>query len=166
MKRHILILLLATASAVTLNARPSSAPDFVQKAPSKKAAERAAAEKILLANETKLMDAITKGDVTAFKALVDADAWSIDASGVLSVADFEKQLKSGQAKITESKLSAEKVLWIDSDNAVLSYTWTGKGMYMNKPVPSPVYASTLWTKRKDNKWLVAFHQETAAVSAK
>ena len=164
MRRHLRFILLATACAAA-SLYAGTEPVLAQKASSKKAAERAAIEKTLQANEQKLNDAVMKGDAGAFKALVDADGMSADQNGFLSVADFEKQLKAGGVKITGSKLAFSKVIWIDGDNAVVTYTWTGQGTFMNKPVQSPVYASTLWTNHK-GKWVAAFHQETPAQPGK
>jgi hypothetical protein len=54
------------------------------------------------------------------------------------------------------------VLWVDDNTAVHYYRWTGKGTYMGQPVPSPVYASSVWTNR-GGKWIAVYHQETAAM---
>ena len=50
-------------------------------------------------------------------------------------------------KLTDVKLSDFKYHWVDANNVVLTYTWTGKGTVMGQPVPSPTVASTLYTKR-------------------
>jgi hypothetical protein len=67
-------------------------------------------------------------------------------------------------KLTDVKLSDFKYHWVDANNVVLTYTWTGKGTVMGQPVPSPTVASTLYTKR-NGKWLATFHQETPVPSA-
>ena len=79
----------------------------------------------------------------------------------VAVPDFANEIKPGVAKVTDMKLDSPRVVWADANTAVLMYTWTGKGTYMGKPVPSPVYASTVYTKRAD-KWVAVFHQETTA----
>lgn len=120
---------------------------------------KAATEKALIANEQAVNDAIVKGDVKAFSALVASDGWSTDAGGFMSVADFIKAFD--QAKITEAHLTGSKVMWIDDKSAVLTYTWTGKGTFMNQPVPNKTYSSTVWTER-GGKWVAVYHQESAA----
>ena len=50
------------------------------------------------------------------------------------------------------KISDEKVRWVDPNTAVVSYKWTGTGTFQGQTFPSPVYASTVWTKKGD-KWL-------------
>ena len=44
--------------------------------------ERAAAEKLLIANERKVNEAVAKGDKATFISLVSADAVAADASGL------------------------------------------------------------------------------------
>ena len=100
-----------------------------------------------------------KHDVKAFNALVAADGWSADSSGFMKVADFTKSFD--QIKITEAHLTDTRVVWIDDKSAVLTYVWTGKGTWMNQPVPPKTFSSTVWTERS-GKWVAVFHQESAA----
>ena len=51
----------------------------------------------------------------------------------------------------------------DDKTALVLYKWTGAGTMMGQPVPSPTYASTVWTK-KGGKWVAIFHQETTAAT--
>ena len=126
--------------------------------------DKAALEKTIIANEQKINEAVAKGDLAAFKALVSKDAWSIDSGGPMSVADFEKNFK--QAKIEPGwKITDTKVVWIASNTAVLFYKWTGKGTFMGQPVPPVTFCSTVWHKGGD-KWAASFHQESAAAAGK
>src|SRR5262245_27090723 len=109
------------------------------------AQSKAADEKAIIANEQKVLDAITKGDVGAFKALVANDAWSVDAGGPMAATEFEKNFK--QIKMEPgSKMTETRVVWAASNTAVLIYRWTGKGTFMGQPVPPVVFASTVWHK--------------------
>jgi len=82
--------------------------------------------------------------------------------GATSVADMLKQLPTMDFKVTNAKLTNHKFQWIDDNTVVMTYTWSGQGTAMGQPVPSPVYASTVWTK-KNGKWWAVFHQETPAM---
>lgn len=128
------------------------------------AANKAATEKTLIANEQKVADAIAKHDLKTFNELVVPDGIAADDTGFMKPADIGKtidQLKIGSFHIMDSK-----VMWIDDKSAVVTYTWMGQGTYMNKPIPPVVYSSTLWTNRS-GKWVAVFHQETpAAMPAK
>lgn len=122
-------------------------------------AEKTALEKTLIANEQKLNDAVVKGDAATFKSMVADDGLSIDDQGVTPIADFVKMLKPGVAKITDWKIDAPKVLWVDANTAVLTYTWTGKGTFNGQAVHNPSYCSTVYTRR-GTRWVAVYHQET------
>ena len=125
-------------------------------------AGKAAIEKILIANEKKINDAVMKHDAAGFTALVAADAVSADMGGVMKVSDFVKSMD--RAKIQSYQILNPQVMWVDDKSAVVVYTWKGKGTWMNEPVPETTYASTVWTER-NGKWVAVFHQETGAAPA-
>jgi ketosteroid isomerase-like protein len=127
--------------------------------------DRAAIEKTLMANETKINDAFMKKDIATLKTLIADDGVGVDMMGPSSVAEMYKQLPTMDMKITESQLSGFKYVWVDANTVVLTYTWTGKGTAMGQPVPSPAYGSTVWNKRA-NGWRAIFHQETVAMPVK
>jgi hypothetical protein len=116
-------------------------------------------DKALLANERKLNDAVAKADKATFVSLVSPNAWSADNSGFMKVSDFVAMFD--QVKVTNWSMSDEKVNWIDGNNAIVSYKWTGAGTFQGQPMPGTVYASTIWTKKGD-KWVATFHQESEA----
>lgn len=133
-----------------------AAPAFAQ------AASKTAIEKALIANENKVNEAVAKNDVKTFNDLVAADAVSADMGGFMKVADFAKNLD--KMKISTWHIMDPKVLWIDDKSAIVTYTWMGKGTYMNEPVPDTTIASTVWTER-NGKWVAVFHQETPKAPA-
>ncbi len=119
-------------------------------------------EKMLVANERAINDAVAKGDVAAFTKYVAADGWSVDGTaGRMSVPDFLKgfaEMTSG-LKITSSDITDSMVQWVDATTAVHSYKWIVQGTYQGVAMPSPVWVSTVWTK-KNGKWMAMFHQES------
>lgn len=122
------------------------------------AASKATIEKALIANENKINEAVAKSDAKTFNDLVAADAVSADMSGFMKVSDFVKTLD--KMKISTWHIMNPQVLWIDDKSAIVTYTWMGKGTYMNEPVPETTIASTVWAER-NGKWVAVFHQETA-----
>ena len=120
---------------------------------------KAATEKALIANENKVSEAVAKHDVKTFTDLVAQDGLAGDMTGFMKVADFTKTMD--QMKVSSWHIMDAKVTWIDDKSAVVTYTWMGKGTYMNQPVPETVYASTVWTER-NGKWVAVFHQDTTA----
>ena len=143
----------STILAATLATLACAPPVFAQ-APSK-----AATEKLLIANENKVSDALAKHDLKTFNDLVAPDAVSLDGAGFMKVADFTKSFD--QVKISTWHIMNPQVTWIDDKSAVVAYTWMGKGTFMNQPMPETVYASTVWTER-NGKWVAVFHQESPA----
>jgi hypothetical protein len=162
MTRLVAVMIVAGAVAVSAQAtRPQGAPPPPPQTKQGTMPDKAAIEKTLAETEQKINDAFVKNDAATFKTMVATEAWSVDANGVMPAAELEKMLKPGAAKVTDTKLTGFKVLWVDASTAVLTYTWEGKGTFMDQPVTSPTYAATVYTKRGD-KWLAVFHQETAA----
>jgi hypothetical protein len=127
-------------------------------------ADHAAIEKTLVANEQKVIEAFAKKDVATLKTVIADDAVGVDMGGVNPVVEMYKQMPTMDMKVTEQHMSDFKYLWVNATTVVLSYTWTGKGTMMGQPLPSPTYASTVYTKRGAN-WMAVFHQETAAMPA-
>ena len=148
--RHRLIALLFLAMAVT----PLLAQD-------------AATEKTLIANERAVIDAFAKGNRATFEKFVTRDGFGVDPmmgrmTNAETLKTFDQMTKD--MKITSWTMTDEKVLWADANTAILNYTWTGKGTYQGQAIPSPTFASTVWTKRGGN-WVAIFHQETSKVAA-
>ncbi|MEO6238414.1 MAG: nuclear transport factor 2 family protein [Vicinamibacterales bacterium] len=123
------------------------------------APERSALDKAVIANERKVGDALMKKDKAAFSSLVSADGWGIDANGMMKNSEMAASLD--QLVLKNYTISDEKVTWVDANTAILAYKWTGSGTVAGQPLPSTVYASTVWTKKGD-KWVAVFHQETEA----
>jgi hypothetical protein len=125
---------------------------------------RAETEKALVANERAINEAFAKTDVSKFREFVAANAWSIDPmAGRMSVADMLKQFDqmAKDMKMTSWDITDVKAFWLGQDAVVLTYKWTGSGTYQGQPIPSPTWASTVWSKRS-GKWQAIFHQETLA----
>ncbi len=123
------------------------------------------AEKTIVANERAINDAVVKVNVAGFTQFVAADGWSVDGmSGRMPVADFIKGFDqmAKDMKVTSWDITDSHVQWVDATTAVHSYKWTGQGTYQGQPMPSPVWASTVWTK-KNGKWMAMFHQESVVM---
>jgi ketosteroid isomerase-like protein len=129
-------------------------------------AQDAQTEKMLIANERAVSDAIAKGNLAGFKQHVAADGWSIDPiSGRMPVADFIKgfDAMTKDMKITSWDITDTRTVWVDANTAILTYKWTGTGTYQGQPIPSPVWCSTVWTK-KNGKWTAVYHQESTPMA--
>lgn len=128
------------------------------------AQNRMALEKQLIANETAVNEAVMKHDLAAFNKLVAADAWSVDVTGISSIADFVKMLP--QIKLEPGwKISEPKVAWISDDVAVVVYHWMGNASMAGMAFPDHTLSSTVWARRQ-GQWRAVFHQETPAMPMK
>jgi hypothetical protein len=68
--------------------------------------------------------------------------------------------------LTDAALSDWKVVLIDKDAAVVTYTASLKGTQNGKPLPANTErASTAWVNR-GGKWLAVYHQQTEATQSK
>ena len=114
-----------------------------------------------MANETKINEAFSKKDVATMKSFISEDAVAVDMGGAGLVQELYKQLPTMDVKVTSQALADFKFVWVDANTVVTTYTWTGKGTVSGQPMPSPVFASSVWTKRA-GKWVAIFHQETPA----
>ena len=119
---------------------------------------------MLVANERAVMESFVKGNVAGFKQHVAADSWGIDMTGRMATSEmlktWDQMMKD--IKIESWDISDIQTIWADPNTAIVTYKWTGKGTYQGNPIPSPVWASTVWTKR-GGKWVAMFHQETPAM---
>jgi ketosteroid isomerase-like protein len=130
-------------------------------------AQNSEAEKMLIANERAINEAILKGNLAGFKQHVASDGWAIDPMmGRMATAEFLQTFDqvAKDLKITSWEITDTKTIWADPNTAVLTYKWTGMGTYQGQPIPSPVWASTVWTKR-GGKWTAIFHQESSSMEA-
>jgi ketosteroid isomerase-like protein len=147
-----LVTLLATVALVALGAIGAPAQD-------------AQAEKTIIANERAINEAVAKGNVAAFKEHVSADGWAVDSMmGRMAVADFLEQFEEmvKHMKMTSWDITDSKIQWVDGNTAIHTFKWTGSGTYQGQPIPSPVWTSTVWTK-KNGKWTAVFHQESGSM---
>ena len=125
---------------------------------------RATAEKQILSLERALNDAFAKRDVGPFKANLAPDAIQIDGAGIAKVTPPELEKMMKQVSIQSWAIDGSQFYWVDDNTVVHLYRWSGKGTAQGQPVPSPSWASTVWSN-KSGKWQAVFHQETNAVAS-
>ena len=128
-------------------------------------AQDARAEQTIIAGERALHEAVVTGNLAGFKQHVAVDGWAVDGiMGRMATADFLQsfdQMVKGM-EMTSWDITDSRIQWVDANTAIHTYKWTGSGTYQGQPIPSPVWSSTVWTK-KNGKWTAVFHQESASV---
>jgi Domain of unknown function (DUF4440) len=114
-------------------------------------------EKLLIANERALLDAVAKADKASYQSLILPEGVWTMKSGFVPM----KLLADGLDgfKVTKWDIVNPHVIWLGDDSAIVNYAWTGAGTFDDHPLAPTTLAATVWMKR-DNKWVAAHHQET------
>jgi hypothetical protein len=153
----VLGLLLSTASlAVAQQATPAASP-----APPKPAMSRAQSQRIIISTEKKLWEAWKTKNFTPFKTYLTSDSVNIGDQGVAGKNDVIKTLEGMSCDVKSYELSDIKVVFLDSDAALVTYKATQDGTCGGETIPAAVWASSTYVRR-GGKWLAASHQETTA----
>jgi|ERR1044072_593101 hypothetical protein len=116
-------------------------------------------QKDLAEMETALWNGFKNKDMKPFDEHLGDDAIVVDSSGVMNKSTLPEGMK--ECDIKSFTLSDWKLSKTTTTTALLVYKGTQQGTCGGAPVPSTVWASSLWVKRKD-VWVAVFHQETAA----
>lgn len=96
-----------------------------------------------------------------YKTLLIDEAVNVTAEGVADKSQIIKNVSSG-CEVKSFSLDNIKVIMLDKDAAILTYTAMQDGVCGGKTIPAKVLASSVYVKR-GGKWLNAFYQETPAV---
>lgn len=114
-------------------------------------------EKLLIANERALLDAVAKADKASYQSLILPEGVWTMKSGFVPMQLLADGLDA--FKLTKWDIVNPHVLWLGDDSALVSYAWTGTGTFGDQPLAPTTLASTVWVKR-GGKWLAVHHQET------
>lgn len=127
----------------------------------KPAMTKAQSQKIIIATERKLWEGWKNKDLKPFKTYLSADSLLIGDAGVANKTEALKELDSVSCDVKSYELSDIKVLFLNSDAALLTYKATQDGTCGGQAVPPTVWASSAFVRR-GGKWFEASHQETPA----
>ena len=158
MKRHLpfAALLVFVFAAFCFAQEPTPSPSPKPKAPR---VTKEMLEKDLAAKETALWNGFKNKDMKPFDENLGDDAIVVDSSGVMNKTSLPEGMK--MCDIKSFSLSDWKLIKTTTTTELLTYKGTQEGSCGGAPVPSTVWASSLWVKRKE-VWVAVFHQETAA----
>ena len=165
MKRIILLalLVLAASSCATTtqapgeangnaNANTSATPAATPKAEANISAD-------IIAREKEAWETIKAKNPDGFAAMLADDFVYVSEDGVHDKAGTVDGIK--QFAPTDLSFADWKVVMLDKDAAVVTYTINTKGTSGGKPIPeTPMRAGSLWANR-GGKWVGVFHQDTA-----
>ncbi len=93
-----------------------------------------------------------------FQTLLTDEAVNVGVGGLSNKSQIVKSTSSG-CDVKSFSVDNFKVVMLDKDAALLTYTATQDGVCGGKTIPAKVFASSVYVKR-GGKWLNAFYQET------
>jgi hypothetical protein len=153
----VLVSFLVLAAACTAEPPANNQPANTNKAETKSTAPPSEAD--MTAREKAVWDALKKKDMDAFGAMLATDYMEVtDNDGVLNKAEIINHLKD--LTVNDVTYSDWKLLPIDNDAVILTYSVNIKGTYKGKDFPpGPYRAASVWVNR-DGKWQAFYYQET------
>jgi len=142
--------------AAAQQATPAASP-----APPKPGMSRAQSQRIMIATEKKLWEAWKTKNYKPFKTYLTSDSVNIGDQGVVGKNDLLKAFESMNCDVKSYELSDIKVVFLDSDAAIMTYKSTQEGTCGGEALPAAAWSSSIYVRR-GGKWLAASHQETTA----
>jgi hypothetical protein len=114
----------------------------------------------VIAGDKKAWDLIKAKDYDAFAAGLDEKFIDVTPEGIMDKAATVAFVKT--LNLTEATLSDFKVVKLDKDAAVVTYTVHDKGTVGGKPIPadSPGMRHSTAKVWRGGKWVAVFHQST------
>ena len=158
MKRHLSFaaLLVFAFATFCFAQEPTPSPTPKPKAPR---VTKEMLQKQLSDTETALWTAWKNKDAAPFETNLSDDAVMVGEMGVSAKGAVTGDIKSCDVK--SFSLSDWKMTKMTTTATLLTYKATQEGSCGGMALPSSVWASSVWVKRKD-VWVAVFHQETPA----
>ena len=119
-----------------------------------------AADKMLLANERALYEAVAGANKAAFLSLVASEGVWTTKHGFVPMNLLVDGL--GSFRLSKWDIVNPRVTRLGGDAAIVTYAWTGAGTFGDQPLARTALAVTVWTRR-NGRWLAIHHQETDLV---
>lgn len=159
-----LLVVVISALALTACAAPT---EITNKSAAPNANKAGAAVPIsdaeVIAKEKQAWDAVRQKDFDSFKKIMADDGIYVSHHGVLDPAGTIKETK--ELDLTDLSFSDWKVLPIDKDAVIVTYTAHVQGKIEGQPlVATSVRGTTAWVNR-GSQWLAIYHQDSEAKPA-
>ncbi|MFN4099589.1 MAG: DUF4440 domain-containing protein [Pararhodobacter sp.] len=113
----------------------------------------------LSACESRVWDALVRGDRQADDAALANDFLGVYSTGFATKIEHVQQLASG-ATMRSYRLSMQRVMALGEEHAVLSYR--ADFMRSGKGERESMYVSSIW-QRRSGSWINIFSQDTPAI---
>jgi hypothetical protein len=156
-----LLAVVVSALALAACAAPTDIGNKSTTTNSNKLPERSTmSEAEVIAKEKQVWDLVRQKDFDGFRKIMAGDGIYVSHHGILDPAGTVDEIK--ELDLTDVSFSDWKVIPIDRDAVVVTYTAHINGRIKGQPlVSSSVRGSTAWVNR-DGKWLAIYHQDSEA----
>ena len=114
----------------------------------------------IIAKEKAGWDAFRKKDAAAFEKMMTPDYVEVTDGGVMDRAATLAGMKDFD--ITDVTYADWKMVTIDKDAVIITYTTNLKGTYKGEAVPPGAYRDAAAYVNRNGEWLAAYFQETAS----
>jgi hypothetical protein len=119
----------------------------------------------LMQLETKSWDAWKARDSSFYRTFLSDDHVEVGFSGTSDKADVLATVATPHCVVTKYSVEQFHLTTFDANTALLTYHASQQTTCSGKPVPSPVWVSSLYVRRA-NRWLNAAYQQTQDATAK
>ena len=164
MKKIVALVCFAVGAAACMT-EPSSNKEVTSNAnrPMESKSMAMPSEAEITSKEKAAWDAIKKKDWDAFGKILASDYLEVldngvhdKAASIANVKDFE---------LSDVTFSDWKMLPVDKDAVIITYSATVKGMFKGAAVPAGPYREASAYVNRDGQWLAIYYQETLAKKA-
>ena len=114
----------------------------------------------LVALETKVWEALRRGDAEADARLLAEDFLGVYATGFAGRAEHAAQLANGPT-VAEYQLHNVRLIALSDNDALLCYRADFRAVAADGAAVESMYISSLWSRRS-GEWLNVFSQDTPA----
>ena len=167
MKKTLVLVSLFIVAAACSTAPPANVNTNANMANANKAADMkstgAVSESDIIAKEKSGWDLIKKKDWDGFGKLLASDYLEVLDDGVHDKAKTLTAIKDFE--LSDVTFDNWKMLPIDKDAVIITYTATVKGTFKNEAVPPGPYREAAVYVNRNGEWLAAFYQETLSRTA-
>jgi hypothetical protein len=118
----------------------------------------APSEADMIAKEKSVWDTLKQKDASAFGNFLASDYIEVTDDGVFDKAGIVADVKDFD--LSEATFSDWKMLPIDNDAVILTYSPTLKGKYKGQDIPPGPYRSAAAWVNRDGKWVAIYYQQT------
>lgn len=165
--KKIIVLATVLLAAVGCTTAPPANTSNTNSANVNKTAETkttgAVSESDIIAREKSSWDAIKKKDWDGFGKMLASDYVEVLDDGVHDKAASIASLKDFE--LTDVTYADWKMIPIDKDAVVITYTTTVKGTYKGTAVPTGPYRETAAYVNRNGEWVEIYYQETLSRAA-